>query len=81
MDLDFIHYSLNDESIKSFVEKLRSLLIFGSNSRRYKDIFDLFYLKNLVNEESLKKIISVLIFDDDIESIAAGILEFLKELI
>ena len=26
---------------QSFVEKLRSLLKFGANSRRYKDIFDI----------------------------------------
>ena len=29
---------------QSFVEKLRSLLRFGSNSRRYRDLFDMFYL-------------------------------------
>ena len=32
---------------QSFTEKLRSLLIFGSNSRRYKDIFDMYYLKDI----------------------------------
>lgn len=35
-----------------FVEKLKSLLIFGSNSTRYKDILDFYYL---INETNLDK--------------------------
>lgn len=50
---------------QSFVEKLRSLLIFGSNSRRYKDIYDMFYLKDVAEAQRLLKIIDYLIFNDD----------------
>ena len=49
---------------QSFTEKLRSLLIFGPNSRRYKDIFDLYYLKDVVECEKLCKTIQLLIFND-----------------
>jgi len=49
---------------QSFVEKLRSLLIFGSNSRRYKDIYDMYYLKDIVNKEKMKYIVDLLIFKD-----------------
>ena len=49
---------------QSFVEKLRSLLKFGSNSRRYKDVFDLYYLKDVVSDEKMRDIIKLLIFDD-----------------
>ena len=49
---------------QSFAEKLRSLLKFGTNSTRYKDVFDMFYLKDVVSEEKLKQVIRLLIFDD-----------------
>lgn len=49
---------------QAFVEKLRSLLIFGSNSRRYKDIFDMYYLKNIVNGSKIQAAIQLLIFSD-----------------
>lgn len=49
---------------QSFVEKLRSLLIFGSNSRRYKDIFDIYYLKDIVDDKKTRDAIQLLIFDD-----------------
>lgn len=49
---------------QSFAEKLRSLLIFGSNSRRYKDIFDMYYLKNIVDDVKIREVIQLLIFDD-----------------
>ena len=55
---------LKNSAEQSFVEKLRSLLIFGANSRRYKDIYDLFYLKDIVNTEKLNDIIGNLIFKD-----------------
>lgn len=35
---------------QSFTEKFRSLLIFGPNSRRYKDFFDMYYLKDIVDK-------------------------------
>jgi predicted nucleotidyltransferase component of viral defense system len=50
---------------QSFVEKLRSLLKFGSASRRYKDIYDMFYLKDIVSTSKLLEIIELLIFKDD----------------
>lgn len=50
---------------QSFTEKLRSLLIFGSNSRRYKDIFDMYYLKDIVDEKKIRDAIQLLIFDDE----------------
>lgn len=50
---------------QSFTEKLRSLLIFGSNSRRYKDIFDMYYLKDIVDGKNLRDAIQLLIFDDE----------------
>ena len=49
---------------QSFVEKLRSLLRFGSNSRRYRDLFDMFYLKDLASAEKMLDMIRILIFDD-----------------
>ena len=49
---------------QSFAEKLRSLLKLGVNSRRYKDIYDLFYLKDLVSQDKLKKAIEILVFRD-----------------
>ena len=49
---------------QSFVEKLRSLLRFGSNSRRYRDLFDMFYLMDLASAEKMLDMIRILIFDD-----------------
>ena len=49
---------------QSFVEKLRSLLIFGPNSRRYKDVYDMYYLKDSADEKKMCSIIQNLIFDD-----------------
>lgn len=50
---------------QSFVEKLRSLLKFGPASRRYKDIYDMFYLKDIVSKTKLLEIMELLIFSDD----------------
>ncbi len=49
---------------QSFVEKLRSLLKFGTVSRRYKDIYDMFYLKDVVSSKKLNEIMDVMIFKD-----------------
>ena len=49
---------------QSFVEKLRALLIFGVNDKRYKDIYDMYYLKDCINAEQLLQYIDVLIFTD-----------------
>ena len=50
---------------QAFAEKLRSLLKLGVNSRRYKDVYDLFYLKDLISSEKLKNAIDVLILQDE----------------
>ena len=47
-----------------FAEKLRSLLKFGAASTRYKDIFDMYYLKDRVNTAKLEKCISEFILID-----------------
>lgn len=49
---------------QSFVEKLRSLLKFGANSRRYRDIYDMFYLMGKASDENMANMIRILIFDD-----------------
>ena len=48
---------------QSFVEKLRSLLKFGANSRRYRDIYDMSYLKNVASDGKMADMIRILIFD------------------
>ena len=47
-----------------FVEKLRSLLKFGPNSTRYKDIFDLCFLSDLVDRKKLLECMNIVIFGD-----------------
>lgn len=47
-----------------FAEKLRSILKFGEYSTRYKDIFDLYYLKESMDKSELRKILEVLITED-----------------
>lgn len=42
---------LKNSKEQSVVEKLRALLIFGSNDKRYKDIYDMYYLKDYLNIE------------------------------
>lgn len=49
---------------QAFAEKLRSLLIFGPNSRRYKDIYDMYYLINEVEPEKLNAVLGELIYSD-----------------
>ncbi len=56
---------LKNSKEQSVTEKLRALLIFGSNDRRYKDIYDMYYLKDHVDKEKLLKYIKLLIFDDN----------------
>ena len=50
---------------QSFTEKLRSLLKFGTASRRFKDIYDMFYLKDIVSKSKMVEIINLLIFNDE----------------
>ena len=47
-----------------FTEKLRSLLKFGPNSTRYKDIFDMFYLSDRVNMQKLLQCLDTFVFSD-----------------
>lgn len=47
-----------------FTEKLRSLLKFGPNSTRFKDVFDLYYLTGIVDRERLIECFQALIFED-----------------
>lgn len=64
--MDDVGASLLKNTVEqSFAEKLRSLLIFGSNSRRYKDIFDMYYLKDIVDDKKIRDAIQLLIFDDE----------------
>jgi len=46
-------------------EKLRSLLKFGPFSTRYKDVYDMYYLKDVVDGEKLRIALDTYIFNDD----------------
>lgn len=39
-------------------------MIFGANSRRYKDVYDMYYLKDIADEVKMCSIIQNLICDD-----------------
>ena len=56
---------LKNSKEQSIVEKLRPLLIFGINNRRYKDIYDMYYLKDYANIEKLLRYIDLMIFRDE----------------
>ena len=45
-------------------EKLKSLLKFGTNSTRYKDIFDIEYLLDSIDKNKLEKYKKILIYDN-----------------
>lgn len=55
---------LKNSNEQSITEKLRALLVFGVNDKRYKDIYDMYYLKDYVDTEKLLQCITILIFDD-----------------
>ena len=55
---------LKNSKEQSVVEKLRALLIFGVNDKRYKDIYDIYYLKDYLHTEKFLQYIKLLIFDD-----------------
>ena len=46
-------------------EKLRSILKFGPFSIRYKDVFDIYYLCDMVDAGKLKHCMDTLIYSDD----------------
>ena len=48
-----------------FVEKLKSLLRFGSASTRFKDIFDMYYLSRRTRRDVIGKLLKDYIFDDN----------------
>ena len=56
---------LKNSKEQSVVEKLRALLIFGVNNRRYKDIYDMYYLKDELKIEKFLRYIDLLIFKDE----------------
>lgn len=45
-------------------EKLRSVLKFGPFSTRYKDVYDMYYLKDTVNRKKLMRALDTYIFSD-----------------
>lgn len=47
-----------------FTEKLRSILKFGALSTRYKDIFDMYYLSDIVDSVKLRSCFKTFIYDD-----------------
>lgn len=55
---------LKNSKEQMFAEKLRALLIFGVNDRRYKDIYDIYYLMGYMDTEKLSQYLRRLIFDD-----------------
>ena len=48
-----------------FAEKLKSLLRLGARSTRQKDVFDLCYLADVVDRDTLRRFIALLVFNDD----------------
>ena len=56
---------LKNSKEQSVVEKLRALLIFGVNNRRYKDIYDMYYLKDELKLEKFLRYIDLLIFKEE----------------
>ena len=55
---------LKNTAEQVFAEKLRSLLVWGVDSHRYKDVYDMFYLKDVVDSAALIKAFDLLIFSD-----------------
>lgn len=47
-----------------FTEKLRSVLKFGQFSTRYKDVFDIYYLIDIVDQSKLEACFKVFIYED-----------------
>lgn len=55
---------LKNTAEQVFAEKLYAILKFGPDNGRYKDIYDMFYLKDMVDIDVLREIIASLIFED-----------------
>ncbi|MBO5019187.1 MAG: nucleotidyl transferase AbiEii/AbiGii toxin family protein [Clostridia bacterium] len=46
-------------------EKLRSILKFGQFSTRYKDVFDIYYLTDIIDQAKLKSCFKIFIYNDE----------------
>ena len=70
----------NKEQI--FVEKLKSLLRFGSASTRFKDVFDMYYLSSRIRKTVLRTYMKLYIYEDAKmrESDAAGVVRRLQRI-
>ena len=55
---------LANSNEQMFAEKLRSLLRFGIFSTRFKDVFDMYYLKDYVDPEKLNSCLDAFVFSD-----------------
>ena len=69
-DLSIINKNANlliNSKEQIFVEKIKSLLKLGFRSRRYKDLFDFYYLinKTELDKEKLMNCFNILIFKDE----------------
>ena len=47
-----------------FTEKLKSLLRFGYLSTRFKDVYDIYFLSNIVSKNELQQCFEILIYKD-----------------
>ncbi|MDO5320226.1 MAG: nucleotidyl transferase AbiEii/AbiGii toxin family protein [bacterium] len=63
-DTDAISLLVNPKE-QIFVEKLKSLLRIGPVSTRYKDVYDLYYLKERVRRPVLQKLLDSHVFKDE----------------
>ena len=63
MDDDGVCLLINSKE-QMLTEKLRSILKFGSFSTRYKDVFDICYLSDIVDSVRLKHCFEVCIYND-----------------
>lgn len=66
-DIGFDENSANvliNSKAQMITEKLKSLLRFGIRSTRYKDVFDICYLSDMVDMEQLRQCIDKYIFSD-----------------
>ena len=55
---------LKNSNEQAFTEKLRSLLKFGTASRRYKDIYDMYYQCDKVDVLKIKQCLEIYVFND-----------------
>lgn len=63
-DQDAVSLLVNSKE-QIFIEKLKSLLRIGPASTRYKDVYDLYYLRTRVKKSVVKKFLQDYVFDDE----------------